>query len=461
MTSKPDGSATDAQIMPEKEISITGTNQKKDCLRGDGLSKNDLLPSKRNRDDLPAGDIMGHQSDSLDESDILLNAKKLKQDSLCIDQSTEQTSVPLHDELSEKLNKVTEGEYCDQANGFVDGIMQNSFPRDGRDCGANVFHHSKIVDGRIAGNITEDPCGHEPANVTVDGAGFTESRTSCGAPSIETQQAQPKDCGDGEFEQLCEEEVTSVNDEHRYEKTNIDSEKSRFLSSQDLVGCDYLPGWTEQNVCVKCNKGGQLLACSSSSCTLLVHESCLSFPAKFDDKGKFYCPFCACSLAISKYREAKKRATLTKKKLVAFISMSVCHQHQKEHVERFQRKEQSHLRHDGGKTIQENEHLRDVGVSDGRKVREDDLVDKCEHGQATTNSKCDGHNQSCLNTSVHSVDQRGAEGGIWKDDLPQASTDPAERPVALNNDGEQTSGNEIDKFVISDYSIRSRRPLKK
>ncbi|KAL0421963.1 UNVERIFIED_CONTAM: hypothetical protein Slati_3219200 [Sesamum latifolium] len=72
---------------------------------------------------------------------------------------------------------------------------------------------------------------------------------------------------------------------------------------------------------MKCNKGGKLLVCSSNSCPLVIHESCLGSDATFDTKGKFYCPFCAYSRAISKYMEIKKKVSLARKDFATFICL--------------------------------------------------------------------------------------------------------------------------------------------
>lgn len=77
--------------------------------------------------------------------------------------------------------------------------------------------------------------------------------------------------------------------------------------------------WSEEELCVKCNKeDGELLACSVSMCPLVVHDKCLNSPPSFDG-GNFYCPYCAYRLAVSDYRKAKKKAASARKKLAAFM----------------------------------------------------------------------------------------------------------------------------------------------
>ncbi|GAB2266988.1 hypothetical protein Dimus_001974 [Dionaea muscipula] len=77
--------------------------------------------------------------------------------------------------------------------------------------------------------------------------------------------------------------------------------------------------WNEKDLCTRCNKGGEVLICSSSGCPVTIHESCLGFSANFDSRGKFYCPFCVYSHAISAYNKAKKQASLARKELSLFI----------------------------------------------------------------------------------------------------------------------------------------------
>lgn len=102
---------------------------------------------------------------------------------------------------------------------------------------------------------------------------------------------------------------------------NIDLQtKISFLSSQCAFSEDSLPmADTEINLCMKCNKGGQLLICNASSCPLAFHESCLGCSASFNDQGDFYCPICAYSQAISEYVIAKKKASVARRELSLFI----------------------------------------------------------------------------------------------------------------------------------------------
>ncbi|XP_076921267.1 uncharacterized protein LOC143582635 [Bidens hawaiensis] len=109
------------------------------------------------------------------------------------------------------------------------------------------------------------------------------------------------------------------------ERTGIASKKEAFLKSQCTTGQDSLAliEWSEIDLCMKCNESGELLLCSSDSCLLRFHVSCLGSTVTFEENGKFFCPFCAYSRAISKYQEAKRNASLARKKLQAFSNFTV------------------------------------------------------------------------------------------------------------------------------------------
>ncbi|KAI3801363.1 hypothetical protein L1987_29467 [Smallanthus sonchifolius] len=109
------------------------------------------------------------------------------------------------------------------------------------------------------------------------------------------------------------------------ERTIIAARKEAFLNSQCTISRDSLTlsEWSEMDLCMKCNESGELLVCSSDSCPLRFHETCMGSASSLEENGKFFCPFCAYSHAISKYQEAKRNASLTRKNLQAFSSFTV------------------------------------------------------------------------------------------------------------------------------------------
>lgn len=123
----------------------------------------------------------------------------------------------------------------------------------------------------------------------------------------------------------CGAVLSSDSDGYHNEKIDLVAKKDEFLSSQYSLGQDLsaMTESTEQNLCVKCNKAGQLLACKTTTCSLMVHNNCLGASAQLDAKGNFFCPFCAYSHAISEYLEVKKKASLAGKELAIFFSKGI------------------------------------------------------------------------------------------------------------------------------------------
>ncbi|KAI7744798.1 hypothetical protein M8C21_006995 [Ambrosia artemisiifolia] len=113
-----------------------------------------------------------------------------------------------------------------------------------------------------------------------------------------------------------------VNDDNDDERTDVNAKKEAFLKSQCTISQDSLTltEWSEIDRCMKCNESGEFLLCSSDSCQLRFHESCLGSAVTLEENGEFFCPFCAYSRAISKYQEAKRNASLAKKNLQAFFN---------------------------------------------------------------------------------------------------------------------------------------------
>ncbi|KAK2654426.1 hypothetical protein Ddye_014282 [Dipteronia dyeriana] len=360
-----DGIGTDSQSLAANGNLIPPTGENGNGR--DNLQNDTLLPSKRDMNDITTEDTIGHSNEMLEDSDHRANAKKLKLDAICAGQSVEQISVPPHGkELVERVVGVTEGEGCDFANQSRDEVMAESqYPEDGHDeCvdserpGQNgdvnngVLQHSQMVVGHVADKLPQDTSADEPVDKVIvleDDTNVTELRKSTVAPSTETQRKDSVNESEGEMEHLREEEVSSDNDEYHNERIDVDMKKSHFLSSESSLGNHTLAmaDWTEQNLCVKCNKNGQLLICNTSSCLLVVHKYCLGFTVEFDENGNFCCPFCAYSLATSEYLEAKKKASLAKKELAAFIHMGLEHRpreldvrlHGKDHSEQNGQKE--------------------------------------------------------------------------------------------------------------------------
>ncbi|CAN6180772.1 unnamed protein product [Urochloa humidicola] len=88
-----------------------------------------------------------------------------------------------------------------------------------------------------------------------------------------------------------------------------------YTKDQDIN--DSLGDLSQQDLCIKCGKDGQLLKCSS--CVLTAHDSCFGSSATFEETGLFYCPVCFCTKATEAYQKAKQTYCEARKKLAAFL----------------------------------------------------------------------------------------------------------------------------------------------
>lgn len=76
---------------------------------------------------------------------------------------------------------------------------------------------------------------------------------------------------------------------------------------------------SEQEICIKCDKGGKLLLCSVNGCPLAIHESCMGCSPEFDDSGNFLCPYCLYRQATDEIRAAREKALLAQKALLIYM----------------------------------------------------------------------------------------------------------------------------------------------
>ncbi|TVT99520.1 hypothetical protein EJB05_55107, partial [Eragrostis curvula] len=80
---------------------------------------------------------------------------------------------------------------------------------------------------------------------------------------------------------------------------------------------DSLEGLSQQDLCIKCGKGGQLLKCSG--CLLAAHNSCFGSSVTFQETDLFYCPVCFYTKATEAYQKAKKTYCEARKNLATFL----------------------------------------------------------------------------------------------------------------------------------------------
>ncbi|XP_043816158.1 uncharacterized protein LOC110622911 isoform X2 [Manihot esculenta] len=298
----------------------------------------------------------------------------------------------------------------------------------------------------------------------------------------------------GGMEHLCQEDTSSDGDEYHLRKVDVAMEKSHFLSSQCTLNHVSPTNWTELHLCVKCSKDGQLLVCNAVGCPLVVHKECLGSLPRFDEEGNFYCPFCSYSLAISEYMEAKKKASLARRELSAFIHKQTESSHSKEHNNLNQdgdeddmsgnvRESESNQTNNGGYAFEVNSQLEkrrgdkqpveptvscsdiklinqeedpDVthaitNVSTGEKEREE-MASECltvggleRQDQTFANPKCNGDNPMRKDSECFPLNGKQA-GVIEKNVLEQQSSDQEN----ISDEGNKEN-------LVSNYSIRFQR----
>ncbi|TYJ18583.1 hypothetical protein E1A91_A09G133800v1 [Gossypium mustelinum] len=434
------------------------------------------IPSKRSRDELVAGNSKGIVSVNHGsmQCDLHLNAKKSKlvAKPACTIQAVAELPIHLHDDdeqledESQRIMKVTEigtnnlgkvsqiGEgnqdlcVASRTPGLIDAVgrvelldnQMENVQNDNTDmmveqkhgdiiCPNVVINESSPVEngapvkessGDVGGNIDQDFTSSSQNSISADGlqenVDLNGEKADMDHPCVE---------------QICEDED---------EIFNISLKKNLFLSSQHMASQDPVQNadWTEQNSCVKCNQNGRLLVCTSSGCLLAVHESCLNCPARFDDKGHFLCPFCACSVSISNYLEAKNKIILARKKLVAFMGLMG-------KLIQEQGRSWNHSKLNG------NENLAGI-LESGHLGREH------EHKQEELPAKLktSDDNPTTENTETFPINQVEVEGDdILKEVVGPQITDASQKLV--NSDGEESSTSADDKYIISSHSTRSKK----
>ncbi|XP_027065399.1 uncharacterized protein [Coffea arabica] len=365
-------------------IEKEGCNSKKEVQCGSSTPQNvddDLegnfpesnsLPAKRNRTAIAAenseGKTLKDQIPLGDGCDIHGEVvKKFKQDgnSMMDDIDEDTVASPVHGLMkfsSEGSVKHIEKEGCNlETEVQVGGVESNGSPHGDDDQhyqlkriaqSSHAFHQDHLVcdlqvphdDAKVAelhaeldgqNNSVDETDGHDQRfelqteNATSLAMGVMEKNNSPENPVQNFEgNFQLSFGGSGSKDDMQHNpdfDMTSDSDDYRDEKMDIALKKDALLSSQCTYSQDSFA--TQAKYCVKCNKEGQLLVCSSDTCQLAVHSSCLPSAAHFDGKGKFYCPFCAYSRAISEYMQVKRKASFARKDLASFIGVqTVCQQ---------------------------------------------------------------------------------------------------------------------------------------
>ncbi|XP_028798204.1 uncharacterized protein LOC114753672 [Neltuma alba] len=289
------------------------------------------------------------------------------------------------------------------------------------------------------------------------------------------------------------------------------AERHEFFSPHYLSGHDFSENteWRDQNLCMKCNQGGQLLVCKTTTCQLKVHESCFSKSAQCDGKGNFLCPFCAYSCAVSEYLEAKKKVFVAREELCIFLgkgiedqAMELLEVHRKENNSSIKDKYENNLIKDNGNdqslgTAREDnqEHVNEVSTLQFERsqqqaeasmpcdnipplCREKGIVNngtetvlnggegtgnienpKILHVQRVEESQVAADHRTAgdsLFRHVPSVKQNATGKENQRELIGEYSTDRTEEPACAHYNEENVSEDGSEKHINSRYSMRSR-----
>lgn len=74
--------------------------------------------------------------------------------------------------------------------------------------------------------------------------------------------------------------------------------------------------------CLRCSgdsASGKLLVCSAIGCPIAIHEECVYSKPEIDEKGKFYCPYCAYKRAFLRTQKLRRKTMGAKEVLSMFI----------------------------------------------------------------------------------------------------------------------------------------------
>ncbi|XP_041024314.1 uncharacterized protein LOC121264966 isoform X2 [Juglans microcarpa x Juglans regia] len=500
-----------------------------------------LLDSKRKRNTLATEnmDDFHENRNNLDAcDDPNINAKRQKQFASSSVQSREVNPVPLNgterlEFPSERAMLVAGTESCGLAKDQRGSLEEVRVLGDNHDehtasmkCGhiADEFNHIESDIPDVSTTMPLDTFGDEPRQkISVDEVGddreqCAELRTSSGPLLVKTRgnesqcdyehqfqlkalcSASLNGCkqniiaheAEENMDHCCEAGTSSDSEGYHYGNIGVFFEKNEFLSSQATNSYDPSTSWTFQNLCMKCNEGGQLLVCSTSNCPVTVHENCLGSSPSFDNNGKFYCPFCAYSLSISEYLVAKKKASLARKELTLFFGMGLdqkpeeltktlhrdedllvkSHEngyleervngqtgHDGEHADEVnnfyyrrsiddkQQAEPSALCDNVNSVLREEEPAeitRTLNVSTEEKEGQENSIQavRVVEGDNQEAAEHDGHNSSCRNIDVIPVNQSHVEEELQQDVLEQQIAYPPDEPVCVHDthaDGDNLS----------------------
>ncbi|GER53375.1 RING/FYVE/PHD zinc finger superfamily protein [Striga asiatica] len=183
--------------------------------------------------------------------------------------------------------------------------------------------------------------------------------------------------------------------------------------------------WSEKHLCIKCDQGGNLLVCSENGCPLAIHEGCMGFPARFNDAGHFYCPYCLYKQAVAESRQAREYALARKKALLAFMDEDVV----------------------GREKPSESNKGAEANGNNYSKDSEPNV-----NVTACGGDKISGNSDSIREQSIHLGEEdeiRGEEDGKSQEEDIEASAGPKDQEPSVQMPGEQNicNGKEIEAFA--------------
>ncbi|MED6111274.1 hypothetical protein PIB30_051045 [Stylosanthes scabra] len=183
------------------------------------------------------------------------------------------------------------------------------------------------------------PSADPPSPITnQDESCATESETSRGGGGDDAKDVPMVDCMDQHYNEShldvlgCEHEeycATAFETSHGGSDDNVKDvptvnciEQHYNDNSVDIPDCEYID-FLDKSICLCCNKRGGVLACSGSGCPVGLHPKCINSEPKFDDSGKFYCPYCWYKRNVNMNPEMSKRIFTAKNALLRLADQDV------------------------------------------------------------------------------------------------------------------------------------------
>ncbi|XP_062187167.1 uncharacterized protein LOC133890689 [Phragmites australis] len=178
----------------------------------------------------------------------------------------------------------------------------------------NIALHDKISEanylseqntGKNRTDVQKGSCSTSVSNSAQDGGGKSATKTSNKENLRDTfTEISHVPSPDGSFCGTAAAGLLSMTDKMSF-----------WPKDQDTN--DSLGALSQQDLCIKCGKDGQLLKCSV--CLLAAHDSCFGSSVTFEETDLFYCPVCFYTKATEAYQKAKKTYCEARKNLSAFL----------------------------------------------------------------------------------------------------------------------------------------------